>query len=220
MKITEHLYFYPENGMMDCNHYLVRDAQTLLIDPGSSQLAQGLLAQIKRDGINSEDIKLITNTHLHPDHCWGNAALKRATGAKIVSPLEQEKHHQGTLARMGNYFGIPGLNFEVDKYLVDGKLNTGKLTLEIIPAPGHARESVCFYCPEEKFLITGDVIFSQNIGRYDFPGGNLDELKKSIEKLSQLDVEYVLPGHMGIVSGKENVRLNFEFITSYVLSSP
>lgn len=218
MKLTEHLYFYPENGMMDCNHYLVRDEQTLLIDPGSTQFASKLISLIKQDGIKPEEIKLITNTHLHPDHCWANSALKQASGAKIISHPVQEKHHQGTLSKIGSYFGIPGLEFEVDKYLADSKIKTGKLTLEIIPAPGHASESICFYCPGEKFLVTGDVIFSQNVGRYDLPGGNIEELKKSIEALSRLDVEYLLPGHMEIVSGKENVRRNFEFITRNVFS--
>ncbi|RJQ38759.1 MAG: MBL fold metallo-hydrolase [Dehalococcoidia bacterium] len=219
MKLTEHLYFYPENGMMDCNHYLVKDAESLLIDPGSSQFSSELIAQIKRDGIKPEDIKLITNTHLHPDHCWANSALKQASGAKIISHPVQENHHKGALSRMGSYFGIPGLGFEVDEYLKDGKLTTGKLTLEVIAAPGHARESVCFYCPEEKFLVTGDVVFSQNIGRYDFPGGSLEDLKKSVETLSRLDIEYLLPGHMDIVSGAENVRQNFEFIARYVFNS-
>lgn len=219
MKLTEHLYFYPENGMMDCNHYLIKDKLTLLIDPGSTQLLSGLLADIKRDGINPEDIKLITNTHLHPDHIWANSALKRISGAKIVSHPAQKRHHEGKLSQIGNYFGIRDLEFEVDSYLENGKLTTGILTLEVIPSPGHAGESVCFYCPEEKFLVTGDVIFSQNIGRYDFPGGSAAELKQSIEALSRLDTDYLLPGHMGIVSGRENVLKNFEFVAKYVFSS-
>lgn len=219
MKLTEHLYFYPENGMMDCNHYLVKDEQTLLIDPGSTQFFSRLLDEIKRDGLNPEDIKLITNTHLHPDHCWANNALKRVSGAKIVSPPIQEKHHKGTLSRVGSYFGIQGLDFEVDSYTENAKLSTGSLTLDIIPSPGHARESVCFYCADEKFLVTGDVVFSQNTGRVDLPGGSAEELKRSVESLSRLDIEYLLPGHMGIVAGSENVRQNFDFISRYVLSS-
>ena len=219
MKLTEHLYFYPENGMMDCNHYLIKDEQTLFVDPGSSQYFAALIEQIKRDGIKPEDIKLITNTHLHPDHCWANNALKRASGAKIISPPVQENHHKGALSRIGSMFGIQGLNFEVDSYVKDGKISTGKLTMEILPSPGHARESVCFYCPEERFLITGDLIFSENVGRVDLPGGSAQELKNSIEALGKLDVEYLLPGHMDIVSGKENIRQNFEFVSRYVFGS-
>lgn len=218
MKLTEHLYFYPENGMMDCNHYLIKDEQTLLIDPGSAQYLPELLAAISKDGINPEDIKLITNTHLHPDHCWANNPLKQTTGAEIVSPQVQKKHHEGTLSRIGNYFGIQGLDFEVDSYFANGNLETGNLTLEAIPSPGHATEQVCFYCPEEKFLISGDVIFAQNTGRVDLPGGSAEDLKNSIEALSRLDIDYLLPGHMGIITGKDKVRQNFEFIRKNVFS--
>jgi glyoxylase-like metal-dependent hydrolase (beta-lactamase superfamily II) len=65
-------------------------------------------------------------------------------------------------------------------------------------------------------LICGDVLFEMNTGRVDLPGGNGEELKKSIEMLSQFDIEYLLPGHMGIVTGAENVVRNFDFIRSNV----
>jgi hydroxyacylglutathione hydrolase len=62
------------------------------------------------------------------------------------------------------------------------------------------------------------VIFEQNTGRVDLPGGNADELKKSIEKLSRLDIDYLLPGHMGIIQGAEEVRDNFDFIINNVFA--
>jgi glyoxylase-like metal-dependent hydrolase (beta-lactamase superfamily II) len=55
-----------------------------------------------------------------------------------------------------------------------------------------------------------------NTGRVDLPGGSADDLKKSIESLSLLDVELLLPGHMGGVGGKENVKQNFEYIRKNV----
>ena len=65
-------------------------------------------------------------------------------------------------------------------------------------------------------LICGDVLFEMNTGRVDLPGGNSEALKKSIEALSQLDIEYLLPGHMGIVTGAEKVAKNFTFIRTNV----
>jgi len=48
-------------------------------------------------------------------------------------------------------------------------------------------------------LICGDLVFSGgNFGRYDFPGGSLKTLQKSIEFVKNLDVTYLLPGHMGV----------------------
>jgi hydroxyacylglutathione hydrolase len=67
-------------------------------------------------------------------------------------------------------------------------------------------------------LVCGDVIFEMNTGRVDLPGGNGGDLKKSIESLSQLDIEYLLPGHMDIVSGAEKVTANFDFIRSNVFA--
>ncbi|MFA5317763.1 MAG: MBL fold metallo-hydrolase [Dehalococcoidales bacterium] len=218
MKLTEHVYYYPEKMMPDCNSYLIKDELTLLIDPGSAESLTELLADIKRDGINPEDIKLIANTHLHPDHCWANNSVKQLTGAKIVGHPLHQKYYQATIKKMGNYFGMTGLEFETDSYMENGKLDIGHLVLEVIPSPGHAPEQVCFYSPEEKFLVCGDVIFAQNTGRVDLPGGNAKDLKQSIESLSQLDIDYLLPGHMGIIAGKEKVQQNFEFIRNTVFN--
>ena len=109
------------------------------------------------------------------------------------------------------------MEFTQDDLLEDDKLNTGEMEFELIPSPGHSPDSICFYCRSEKILICGDVIFNQNTGRVDLPGGSASELKQSIERLSQLEIEYLLPGHMDIVVGREKVKRNFEFIKQYVL---
>jgi len=56
------------------------------------------------------------------------------------------------------------------------------------------------------------VIFDQSVGRTDFPGGNGALLKKSILAFSKLELELVLPGHMGILSGKSSIQNNFNLI--------
>jgi glyoxylase-like metal-dependent hydrolase (beta-lactamase superfamily II) len=69
--------------------------------------------------------------------------------------------------------------------------------LKVILAPGHSPASLCFYCEQQQFLIGGDVLFRESIGRSDFPGGNLETLLKSIrEQLFILPDEVeVFPGH-------------------------
>ena len=218
MKLTEHVYCYPEKGMPDCNTYLIKDEFTLLIDPGSAEFLSELLADMQQDGISPEDIKIITNTHLHPDHCWANAALKNTSGAKIISHPLHQQYYDVAINQGRNLFGMPNLGFETDNYLEDGIINIGRLSLEVIPSPGHSPDSICFYDPKEKFLIPGDVVFAQNTGRVDLPGGNAGQIKQSIEALSKLEIEYLLPGHMNIVSGAENVRQNFDFIRTHIFS--
>ena len=61
-------------------------------------------------------------------------------------------------------------------------------------------------------LFTGDTVFYQGIGRTDLPGGDGEQLKDSIKKISRLDVEYLLPGHGTILSGNDRIKANFKDI--------
>ena len=83
----------------------------------------------------------------------------------------------------------------------------------MIHTPGHSHGSVCIMLHRLKVLISGDTVFENSIGRSDLPGGDMATLGRSIDKLAALqDVELLLPGHMGFVSGAEDVRRNFERI--------
>jgi len=217
MKLTKNLYFFSEKGMMDCNTYVIKDKTSLLIDPGLTQFLPALIEDMQRDGIDPKDIKLIANTHLHGDHCWANDAFKQLSGAEILMHPVQKQFGQAAAVQTSQFFGVSAVEFSEDRLMDGDKLSLGETEFELIPSPGHSPDSVCYYCPNDKFLICGDVIFNQNTGRVDLPGGNADQLKASIERLSQLDIEYLLPGHMDIVVGSENVKNNFEFIKKYVL---
>jgi hydroxyacylglutathione hydrolase len=216
MKLLKNLYYYPEKGMMDCNTYVIRDKLSLLIDPGLNDFLPELLRDLQRDGIDPKTINIIMNTHLHGDHCWSNEALKQASGAEILLHKVQKQLGDAAANQAARFFGVPSSQFSEDRVLDEDHLSLGETEIEIIPSPGHSPESICFYLRQEKVLICGDVIFSQNTGRVDLPGGSAEQLKKSIEMLSKLDVEYLLPGHMDIVTGAENVRRNFEFVKQYV----
>ncbi|MBM2830967.1 MAG: zn-dependent hydrolase, including glyoxylase [Dehalococcoidia bacterium] len=211
MKITDRIYTYPEKGMLDCNTYVIKDDLLVMIDTGLTDYLPDRLEEMARDGLDPKKIALIVNTHLHGDHCWANQSLKESSGAKInLHPL-QTKYYDLNVRQMARFFGIEPVEFSADGAL-ETRLETGKLSFELITAPGHSPDSVCFYCREEKVLICGDVVFDHNTGRVDLPGGNGQQLKESIEALAKLDIEYVMPGHMGIVEGREAVKSNFEFV--------
>jgi hydroxyacylglutathione hydrolase len=217
MKLTKKLYFYPEKGMLDCNTYVIKDNTSIIIDTGLTQFLPELLQDLHRDGIDPKDIELITNTHLHGDHCWANDAFKKASGAKIILHSKQKDSWDKTVNQTSRFFGLPAVEFTPDSFFEEDRLNSGEMEFELIHSPGHSPDSICFYCQSQKILICGDVIFNQNTGRVDLPGGSAQQLKASIERLSQLDIEYLLPGHMDIVVGREKVVNNFEFIKKYVL---
>ncbi len=217
MKLTKNLYFYPEKGMLDCNTYVIKDNTSIIIDPGLTQFLPELLQDLHRDGIDPKDIDIITNTHLHGDHCWANDAFKKVSGAKIILHPQQKDSWDKTVNQTSRFFGLPAVEFTPDSFFDDDRLNAGEVEFELIFSPGHSPDGICFYCQSEKILICGDVIFNQNTGRVDLPGGSTNQLKQSIERLSQLEIEYLLPGHMDIVVGREKVTNNFEFIKKYVL---
>ena len=61
-------------------------------------------------------------------------------------------------------------------------------------------------------------VFSQSIGRTDLPGGSGKQLKESISRLAELDVEVLCPGHGEVVVGREKVKKNFKLIKDFWFS--
>jgi glyoxylase-like metal-dependent hydrolase (beta-lactamase superfamily II) len=217
MKLTNNLYFYPEPGMLDCNTYVIKGNPSIIIDPGSPMYLPVLIDNLRRDDIDPEDIGIIANTHLHGDHCGGNEAFKELSGASITIHHVQKEFYDVVVLDAARFFGMPPMGFSEDACLDGDRLSAGSMELELIHSPGHSPDCVCFYCREEKILICGDVIFDRSVGRVDLPGGSADELKQSIEKLSQLEIEYLLPGHMDIVTGAEKVARNFSLVREGIL---
>jgi len=217
MKVAEDLYAYEwmnpyENN---CNSYYIGGTVQALIDPGLTKHVPGLLERMTHDGIAREDIRYVMNTHSHPDHFEGSEFF-RDDPVKIGLHEKGIEFLQGPGGSLYGLFGLQVPDISIDPFLQEGIITAGDEELEIIHAPGHSPGSVGIYWPARKALICGDVIFSQNVGRTDFPGGNGATLKESITALSQRDVALLLPGHMEIVTGKEEVEHNFRFVATEI----
>jgi hydroxyacylglutathione hydrolase len=167
------------------------------------------------DGIEPKEIGFIINTHLHIDHSTANQAFKEISGAKIALLPVQQENYTAVVIDGARMFGLEPPEFKAD-CILDKRLHAGDIELEMLSAPGHSPECVCFYYRRLRALVCGDVLFEMNTGRVDLPGGNADDLKKSIESLSLLEIEYLLPGHMGPVIGSSKVAANFNFIKKQV----
>ncbi|MBM3154997.1 MAG: MBL fold metallo-hydrolase [Chloroflexi bacterium] len=201
----------------------------VLVDPGhvtnefSEPCFDYLTKAMEGDGFKVEDIGLIINTHTHPDHCEANEKVVEKSGAWVTLSEEEDEFRNTLGKRLYSMFHVKIPEFTPLFYLKEGELNLGaanKVHLQIILSPGHSPGSVCLYWPEKKILITGDVVFYGSIGRTDFPSGSLSQLKQSIDRLSQLDVEYLVPGHStelgSIVKGKKNVERNFQSVKLFI----
>ena len=237
MKLLENLYCYIWTGRgNNCNTYLFADLLRadrphVIIDPGTvvnelgERCLERLLESMAGDGLQPEDIGLIINTHAHYDHFGASQALvgrARARPGKPQQPLVTlYEGEAGYLQAATEYMaGMPGADmaFEPSFYLREGELKLGKensVSLQVIHTPGHTPGSISLYWADKKVLITGDLIFYGGVGRTDF-GGDGGQLKRSIERLSALDVEYLLPGHStelgSIIKGADKVRQNFAAI--------
>ena len=98
----------------------------------------------------------------------------------------------------GLMFNLPFDNYTGELiFLKEGdNIFLGDDVLKVIEAPGHSPGSICFYCEKQKFIIGGDVLFYQSIGRTDLPGGSHENLVKNIkEKL------FILPDDIKVYSG-------------------
>ena len=191
----------------DSNIYLFDD---VIVDTGTGENFEYVLNSIKKAGFNiAEDIKCIINTHCHFDHTGGNHLFN----AKIaIHESEASALENGDIRATAAYmFGRPLEPMKVEYRLKEGdKIND----FEVIHTPGHTAGGICLYDGET--LISGDTVFADGgFGRFDI-GGDLSMLKASIQRLSELDVEYLLPGHGPATNnGSEHIKLSNRVIKQF-----
>lgn len=142
--------------------------------------------------------KLLLNTHCHLDHVFGNKIISEKFGLTLQAH-QLEKEVLALAPASGLIYDLPFDNYQGEiKWLKEGdKIFLGEDVLVVIHVPGHSPGSVCYYCKNQKFLIGGDVLFLNSIGRTDIPGGNMNDLLTNIKsKLFALpDDTIVYPGH-------------------------
>ena len=181
------------------NTYVLWDetSECIIIDPGM----EGPAEEEELSGfIQSLGLKpvMLVNTHTHIDHILGNNYVAAKYGLKLAAHRDAEPMLKQAPAYAQN-FGITLKNPKpIDSYLdEEDKLRFGHSEMKIFHTPGHADGSLCFYSEENHFVITGDVLFYQSIGRTDLPTGDYDLLQQSIwKKLFTLpDDTVAYPGH-------------------------
>lgn len=208
MEVCEgiHSFIWRSSSENNSNAYLIENDKRILIDPGHTHLLPHVEKALETIKVGVSGIDVVIVTHGHPDHLEGAARFQKTA---LFAMNGTEYHLLRRLA--GHYIQCPDPDF----LLQEGKLVIGEEQFDILLTPGHSPASICLYWPKRKALFTGDVVFNRSIGRSDLPGGDGPSLKASIERLSQLDVEYLLPGHGEPVIGKAAVQENFQEIKAY-----
>ena len=171
--------------------------ECIIIDPGCyyDQEKEELKAFINHNGLTP---KRLLNTHCHLDHVFGNKFIAEEYGMMLHLHKNEEALLEMAPAS-GLMFNLPFDNYKGEfSFLKEGDIiSLRDDKLEVIEAPGHSPGSICFYCEKQKFIIGGDVLFQNSIGRTDLPGGNHEDLVRNIkEKLFKLPPDVrVYPGH-------------------------
>jgi len=182
------------------NTYLVVDdnQECIVFDPGCYD--QGEKQQLKNyiESNNLKPVRLI-NTHCHLDHIFGNKFVADTYGLE----LEIHRGEVPVLAAVPlvcTRYGLPlpEESPEAGRFIEAGDvIEFGTTRLQVLFTPGHSPASLSFYSEKDGFLIAGDVLFHESIGRTDLPGGDLNTLLKSIRTqfFTLPNATKVHPGH-------------------------
>ncbi len=198
-----------EGVMADSNSYLIDNTDSdseynyILVDTGTGQSDSNLFTNIREIGIEPEDIDLIVNTHCHYDHVGGNDFFPNAKIAihKVDAIALRDPDSELTVSSL---FGAIVRKHDVDIELEEGDKIAN---FEILNTPGHTKGGISLY--DGEILISGDTIFSNGgVGRMDIGGSPID-MKESLMRLKELDVEYLLPGHgPWVKNGNQHVKMS------------
>lgn len=181
------------------NTYVISDEtnECVVVDPGCYEdHERKILAEYISD--NELKVKMLLNTHCHIDHVLGNYFVRHKYGTKLYIHQTEEFVLNAQKVLAPHYGFNLYQDTKPDAYLAEGDLvEFGDQKFSILFVPGHSPGHIAFYNEKEKALLSGDVLFSNSVGRTDLPGGNhntlLDSIRKKIFTLP--DDVTVYPGH-------------------------
>lgn len=181
------------------NTYVVYNekGQCCIIDPGCYFASE---EQELKNFIEQHHLQPVSllNTHCHLDHIFGNRFVHKTYGLSLhLNKLEKPVLEYGPAT--GQMWQMPFDNYDAEMNFIDegDVIHIGDDELHVLFTPGHSPGHISFYSRKDKFVISGDVLFENSIGRTDLPGGDFTILEESIKtKLYTLPADTVVyPGH-------------------------
>jgi glyoxylase-like metal-dependent hydrolase (beta-lactamase superfamily II) len=192
--------FFTFNPIGENTYILYNESkQCIIIDPGcyfeeENDQLKGFITQ------NELNPTQLLNTHCHLDHVFGNKMISE-TYHLTLQMHEKEKPVLAYAPTSGLMYNMPFDNYTGDFITLKAgdTILLGQDELLVLETPGHSPGSICFYCAQQDFVIGGDVLFQNSIGRTDLPGGDHQTLLNSIHQ--QL---MVLPAQTIVYNGHGN----------------
>ena len=185
--------FYQENG------YVIRCANEpacWIIDPGCPPACEELFAHLRENRLTPEAILL---THAHVDHIAGiRPVLEMWGNIPIWCPRDEAELLTSAVANLSAFLGTPVSAPPADRLIQPGEsLTLGGSQWAALDVAGHSPGGLAYYCASEKVLISGDAVFANSIGRYDFPHSSRARLIANIHRniLPLPDAVTVYSGH-------------------------
>ena len=192
-----------ERGWLSSNNILLRGNEhedAVVVDTGYWTHSQQTLALLK-SALHGEPLGRIVNTHLHSDHCGGNAAIQQVFGCGADVPIGEaaavDAWDEVQLSYTATGQHCPRFH-RTGAIQSPGSITAGRWCWEVIPSPGHDPKSMAFYQPELEVLISADALWENGFGVV-FPELDGDaafaDVGTTLDRFAQLSVRWVIPGH-------------------------
>lgn len=218
MKLTDRLYLVGSGSLgldlsdeYDCNIYLIDGGrEAALIDAGGGRDVPAIMKIIEDDGVPLDRVRYLLLTHAHADHAAGAAGLREELGLEVliappVAEFLRQADEKGVALDVAKEAGIYPQDFRFQACRVDGELEEGQevivgdCELLVMETPGHAAGCLSFLMEREgkRYLFSGDtILYGGRIVLRNAPDCDLQAQIHTIERLSALSVDVLLPGHL------------------------
>lgn len=214
-----------ERGWLSSNNILFTGAQTALVDSGYLRHAPQTLALL-RHALQGRPLERLLNTHLHSDHCGGNALLQHAYGCAIAIPAAEAAKVAAWDEEALSYraTGQQCARFTFDATLAPGeRLVLGDLAWTVLAAPGHDPHALLFFCEAEGVLISGDALWENGFGVI-FPElagePGFAEVGATLDLIAGLDARVVVPGHGAVFDAVPDALQRARARLDYLSANP
>ncbi len=222
--ISGPIHFRVSNSMDSNIGFIDGGDSKVLVDTGTGIYHNNLDKDLRALGTSADSITDIVLTHSHIDHIGGVIPFLEGNTPKIhLHRSEAELINSGNMMlTLGNTFGVDFPPFKIDNLLDEGTVITfGDVNLRIYSTPGHSIGSICLHEESLGVLFTGDTMFpGGSFGRVDFPTGSPKDLVMSLKRITELDFEIALPGHMNVVrnNAKGHAKSSYEMARGWFRS--